>query len=332
MIYAMRTILFSLLFSVFIFCSIPGIASAQTAKMGMHVLSMEEVEPAVTLLREQEKDTEHWYYITIPFTTADIGREVEWQAFFTKAKTLRVIPIVRLATQPQGAFWQIPTKKHIVDQIDMLARLEWPTAERRILIFNEVNHAKEWGNTINPAQYAELFRFSALWARSQDKNFIVMPAAMDLAAPSGSVTQDAFVYLEAMYASDPEIFTYADAWNSHSYPNPGFSAPPQRLGRNSLYGYQHELSFLEKKGITTLPVYITETGWVENRATSRNLTKYYQYAFDKIWQPDSRVVAVTPFVFNGAPGPFATFSFISADGKPTVHYQALKNVLGASTN
>jgi hypothetical protein len=159
----------------------------------------------------------------------------------------------------------------------------------------------------------------------------VMPAAMDLAAPSGAVTRDAFVYLEQMHTFDNQIFSYADAWNSHSYPNPAFSAPPQRQGRNSLYGYQYELGFLESKGVAQLPVYITETGWEENRATRGRLATYYKYALEKIWQPDSRVVAVTPFVFQGDPGPFSSFSFLNAAGKPTTHYAALEKVLGAQS-
>lgn len=299
--------------------------------MGMHVLSMEEVTPAVALLREQERGTEDWYYITIPFTIGDVDRAEAWQQFFNQAKEQRVIPIVRLVTKAEGATWSIPTQKNIVDQLNVLAHLVWPTTERRVLIFNEVNHAKEWGNTIDPVEYAELFRFSALWARSLQKNFVIMPAAMDLAAPNGKVTKDAFAYLDEMHTYDGEIFSYADAWNSHSYPNPGFSAPPQRAGRNSLYGYQHELTYLEEKGVASLPVYITETGWIENTLTSRNLTSYYKFALEKIWQPDARVVAVTPFVFAGSPGPFANFSFVSAEGKPTIQYAALKKVLGAST-
>jgi hypothetical protein len=327
----MRTLLLALLFSVVLLISTVSHAFAQTAKMGMHVLSMGEVEPAVTLLREQDKNNDQWYYITIPFTNEDVAKSADWQVFFAQAKTLRVIPIVRLATQTSGDSWIIPNRKTVVDQLNLLAALEWPTAERRVIIFNEVNHAKEWGNEIDPAAYAELFRFSALWARSLQKNFIVMPAAMDLAAPNGTQTRDAFNYLNGMAEFDSDIFTYADAWNSHSYPNPAFSAPPQRKGQNSLYGYQHELAYLEKKGITTLPVYITETGWVENRTTSRYLASYYLYAFKNIWLPDSRIVAVTPFVFAGSPGPFATFSFTTANGKPTVHYDALKKVLGTTS-
>lgn len=326
----MRTYFLSLLFSIFLLCLSTTFAHAQTAKMGMHVLSIEEVEPAVTLLREQSSTSEDWYYITIPFTTNDLKKSAEWQQFFNKARELRVIPIVRLATEPKNGAWEIPTRKNITDQFNLLAKLEWPTGERRVIIFNEVNHAKEWGNKIDPYAYAETFRFAASWAHSLQKNFIVLPAAMDLAAPNGSGTQEALGYLERMHEYDNEIFTHADAWNSHSYPNPAFSAPPQRKGKNSLYGYEHELAFLKEKGVRDLPVYITETGWETNRVTSRYLSSWYQYAHTNIWDADSRIVAVTPFVFQGAPGPFAEFSFISAEGKPTLQYDALKKVLGAS--
>lgn len=327
----MRTYIFAVLFSVVLLLAACSPAGAQTAKVGMHVLSMEEVEPAVTLLREQDKNQDDWYYITIPFTLQDLGREDEWQQFFSKARDWRVIPIVRLATSVEGDHWVIPTRKDIVDQLEFLGRLEWPTPERRIIFFNEVNHAQEWGNTLDATQYTDLFRFGAQWAKSMQKNYLVMMAAMDLAAPNGTDTHEAFRYLDEMAAADPEIFRYLDAWNSHSYPNPAFSAPPQRQGQDSLYGYRHELAFLEAKKIQPLPVYITETGWQANRQTDRKLVSYYRYALDHIWQPDDRVVAVTPFVFAGSPGPFSGFSFVGADGKPTLHYTALKQVLGAET-
>lgn len=313
-----------------VIASVQPVAAA-TAKMGMHVLHKEDVQEVVELLEGQNTDeTELWYYITIPYTLEDANKPVEWQAFFNQAKELRVIPIVRLVTEVEGDTWRIPTRKDVVMQLDALSALEWPTSRKRVIIFNEVNHAKEWGGSIDPAEYTRTLRFASLWARSLDSNFLVLPAAMDLAAPNGSQTREAFSYLEAMVAEDPEILTYADAWNSHSYPNPAFSAPPTARGKNSLRGYEHELAFLEKQGITDLPVYITETGWEENARTSKNLTGYYQYALDNIWLPDDRIVAVTPFIFKGSPGPFSQFSFISADGKPTLQHIALSKVLGAS--
>lgn len=78
----------------------------------------------------------------------------------------------------------------------------------------------------------------------------------------------------------------------------------------------------------TLPVYITETGWRATKTNSNKLTQYYQYANKYIWS-DPRVVAVTPFVLQGAPGPFAEFSFIN-DGQPTAQYQALQSAIATA--
>ncbi|MBP7876089.1 hypothetical protein KA012_03800 [Candidatus Woesebacteria bacterium] len=67
----MRTALYSLLFSLILFSFSTASASAQTAKMGMHILSIEEVHPVRLLLQEQGNEEGDWYYITIPFTLAD---------------------------------------------------------------------------------------------------------------------------------------------------------------------------------------------------------------------------------------------------------------------
>lgn len=326
----LRTLLV-LIINLILFSSVLAAAKAQTAKMGMHVLNKEDALEAVTLLRTQDPTGESWVYMTIPFTLDDVHKTLEWQTFFDQAKAQKIVPIIRLVTDAQEGIWQIPTRKDVIDQLTALGSLEWPIPERRVLIYNEVNHAQEWGGKLDPAGYARMFRFASLWADAMGKNFIIMPAAMDLAAANGHTTREAFAYLDAMAAEDTEIFSYADAWNSHSYPNPAFSAPPTSQGKNSLRGYEYELAYLAQKGISELPVYITETGWEENTKTARYLTKYYQYALNNIWLPDARIVAVTPFIFKGDPGPFARFSFISADGKPTLQHAALAKVLGAST-
>lgn len=305
---------------------------ATTAKVGMHVLHPSDVREAVALLDAQNgDDSDPWYYITLPFSLKDAQNISQWQSFFDEAKDLRVIPIIRLVTEPKGDVWKIPTRADIVTELNALQSLQWPTSKKRIIIFNEVNHAKEWGGQIDPAAYARTLRFASQWAQSLDENFVVLPAAMDLAATGGNGTTDAFVYWNGVFAEDPEIMQYVDAWNSHSYPNPAFSAPPTARGKNSLRGYEYELAYLAEKGVEDLPVYITETGWEENWLTSRRLSQWYRQAVEDIWLPDARVVAVTPFVFRGAPGPFDKFSFIDADGKPTVQHEALEKVLGAAT-
>ncbi len=299
-------------------------ASEPTSVIGVHILNTGELGEAKELITVDHADT--WQYVTIPFTLADIEKKDEWQTFFDSAKVHKIIPLVRLATRFDDGSWSVPTRKDLVHLITALNTLSWPTDAHHIIIFNEVNHAKEWGGRIDPAQYADTLRFSIDWAKSENSNFVVLPAALDLAAPNGTQTREAFTYLEQLHAADPDVLGRIDGWNSHSYPNPGFSASPLKTGKNSLRGYQYELAFLEKHGYPVKPVYITETGWEESRYTRQALVAYYEYALKYIWS-DPRIKAVTPFVLRGAPGPFAGFSFVDQSGAPTRQYQALRTAL-----
>ncbi len=310
----------------FLFLTAANVAARETSIMGMHVLNPEEFSAAKNSLLIDGETQDQWYYMTVPLTLNDLNDLPRWQKLFTEARETHVIPIVRLATRYENGSWQQPTRKDIVDLITFLQKLEWPTEDRHIIAFNEVNHSKEWGGEIDPNSYANAFRFTSSWAHAQQASFIVMPAAMDLAAPNGRSTSEAFNYLASMYAFDPEIFTYADAWNSHSYPNPGFSTSPTKTDKMSLRGFEHELAFLADKTENTLPVYITETGWEDSRSTRPWLSSYYEYALQHIWTKD-KVVAVTPFIYKGSPGPFSGFSFMTADDKPTEQLDALRRAL-----
>ena len=77
---------------------------------------------------------------------------------------------------------------------------------------------------------------------------------------------------------------------------------------------------------TVLRTFITETGWVDTRANHRWLTNYYLYATQNIWN-DDRILGVTPFVLQGAPGPFEEFTFLDALGKPTQQYRAYQEAI-----
>jgi len=321
----MTRLLSTILAFFFLSVTISPVFAVETTKMGMHILNPGELSQAKELI--QIKDyPDKWQYMTIPFTLADIEKEKEWQAFFDEARQKKVIPLVRLATGVENGAWKIPTRRNITDQIAVLSRLTWPTDQRHIMVFNEVNHAKEWGGKIDPEGYTDILAFTTNWAHSEGLNYVVLPAAMDLAAPNGSVTREAFSYLSAVHAADSEVFNSLDAWNSHSYPNPAFSSSPQRVGKNSLRGFEHELAFLKDKTNRELPVYITETGWEDSSSTGKYLSSYYQYALQHIWSND-RVVAVTPFVFKGDPGPFTRFSFVRGDGTPTRQYTAFQTAL-----
>lgn len=319
-------LLFSLVFQAFV----PRVQAAQGEVLGIHILHPEELEMAKELVATGKDDS--WYYMTIPFTLEDTERKEEWQTFFDNAKKQRVIPLVRLVTRFEDGSWAITNRKEITDQIAFLSSLDWPTDKKHIIVFNEVNHAAEWGGTIDPVSYAKVLDFTSRWARYQDENYVVLPAAMDLAAPNGPKTMEAFNYLDQMLAYNPGVFDYIDAWNSHSYPNPGFSSSPQRTEKNSLRGFEHELAYLKEKiGRDDYQVYITETGWVANTVTTPWLESYYTYSLQHIWS-HPQVVAVTPFVLRGDPGPFANFAFLDRENKPTKHYLALRRAIENAAN
>lgn len=320
-----RAVASSLLFFTLFFHLSVGMAQAQGSVLGIHILSPWELSDATELLKS-DTNTDDWHYVTIPVGLDDLDKAAEWQAFFNQAREHKVIPIVRLTTRIENEAWKVPNRQEIVALVGFLSRLEWPTSERHIIVFNEVNHAKEWGGSIDPEEYARVLEFTSNWARSEQKNYVVMPAAMDLAAPNGRETMEAFNYLNKMASANPDIFKTVDVWNSHSYPNPAFSAAPTKNGQNSLRGFEYELKYLKDKTGQDYKVFITETGWVVNRQTQRKLDGYYAYAMKNIWS-NPQVVAVTPFLLRGAPGPFEGFTFLDQNSQPTLQYQALQKAL-----
>jgi len=306
-------------------------AQALTAAiLGVHVLNPTDLDDAKAMI-DINPAAQEWHYVTIPLTQGDLKKPEEWQKFFDLAKTQRVIPIIRLATRYDSASdsWQIPSRRDVIEMTRFLSSLSWPTDQKNVIVFNEVNHAKEWGNNLDPAGYTQILRFTADWLHSEEKNYVVLPAAMDLAAPNSAVTKDAFSYLEAMLAEDSTIFDHIDVWNSHSYPNPGFSSSPTRVAVNSLRGFWFELEFIKNRTGKDFKVFITETGWADSVTTRRWLTDYYTYALQHVWS-DPRVVAVTPFVLKGDPGPFADFGFLDRNNQPTRQYKALQKALTIS--
>lgn len=299
----------------------------ETSKLGVHILNLDEanqVKDVVSL--ESTKD--EWNYVTIPLTLSDVGNHKDWQKFLDVCKNQKLIPLVRLTTSfnTETKAWDIPSKRNIYDQVEFLSSLNWPTDKKHIIVFNEVNHSKEWGGEINPEEYAKLLRFTADWAHTENNGFVVLPAGLDLAAPNGYNTREAFTYLNQMLQNDPEIFEVVDVWNSHSYPNPGFSSSPTRYAKNSLRGYQYELDYLKQKTGKDFQVMITETGWDSTPWLSKWLASYYAYAMQHIWS-DEKVLAVTPFVLKGSPGPFAGFSFFDENDQPTSQYYAIQSGL-----
>ncbi len=124
-------------------------------------------------------------------------------------------------------------------------------------------------------------------------------------------------FLRRMVAAKPELMSLWDGWTSHSYPNPGFSGSPYATGRGTLKTYEWELAYLQQLGLTkSLPIFITETGWVHSQgqsvqsrlASPETVGSFLQAAAMGAWK-DSRIIAITPFIFNYQGEPFDHFSW-----------------------
>lgn len=297
--------------------------SVPNNKVGINILSPEsEVEDAKTLVNTNGD----WGYVvvTIAKNERDTGR---WQNFLNQTNKYHLIPIIRLATEfdAQNGYWRKPDENDAKDWANFLSKLYFPTKNRYIQIYNEVNRDSEWGGSVDPSSYAkELSKtFDVLKSKSDD--FFILNAPLDLALQNSKISMDASEFFKEMEISVPGIFKKLDGWASHSYPNPDFSSSPDKLGRTGINGYDWELSqiipFTQGKN---LPVFITETGWKREEGSSLGLNEdqisdYYKEAFSKIWN-DDRVVAVAPFVL-GYPEPlFNQFSFKTASNNNYYKY------------
>jgi hypothetical protein len=294
-------------------------AYATNVPLGFHLLEPNEIDFVLPYKTMSEQ-----VYVTVPMVMTDRRVDV-WERFFKTCDENNIIPLVRWVTVFRDGSWSIPTRKEIVELMQFMKTLRWP-GRRVIVLFNEPNQAKEWGGRIDPEGYAELASFAASWLKTDGNGYEVLPAGLDAAAPNNHVMLDSIRYIERMYKASPELFELLDGWTSHAYPNPDFSASAYRTGKNSLRGYEMEIATLKRLTKKDFSVYITETGWRQSKQVNRQLLSYYKYAVAHIWS-DSRVKAVTFFVFRGVSGPFADFSFLDGQNKPTILLSALLDAI-----
>ncbi len=280
---------------------------------GIHIVDTNDVADVPPLVNSTGGD---WGYVTM--VLSDDQRDHDrWQNIFNDMRRLHLIPIVRLATHIEGNGWVKPNKDRFYEIVTLLNSLNWPTENRYIILWNEPNHANEWGGNLNPEEYAEYLVTLAAELKKANSDFFILPAGLDASAASDGESMDEGEYLKRMIAAKPEILTRIDGWTSHSYPNPGFSGSPYATGRGTLTTYQWELSYLSTLGLTKdLPIFITETGWQHSEGksfapgllSSDQVGANLQVAAQNIWS-DPRVAAVTPFLFSYQDVPFDHFSF-----------------------
>jgi hypothetical protein len=127
-------------------------SSVPNNRIGVHILDPQEIDSAAKLVNSAGGD---WGYVTIPMRSNDRDPD-KWTKFFVSAHRLHLIPIIRLATYPDGAVWVRPTVYDLVDFANFLSDMPWPVQNRYVILFNEVNHASEWGGEVDPFSYATL--------------------------------------------------------------------------------------------------------------------------------------------------------------------------------
>ncbi len=305
--------------------------SVSNNKFGIHVLEIDDLEAAAKLVNSQKGQ---WGYVTLVIRQNDQNLD-KWQKIFDQCRKLKLIPIVRIATKPVSDYWAKPELKDIDNWVKFLDSLNWVIQNRYLVLFNEPNHKKEWGGDINPQEYVTITKAFHSALKESSKDYFILPAGFDTAAPNSSQTMTATEYWRQMHQEDNQIFTLFDGWNSHSYPNPGFSGPVSGQGFGSLRSYQAEISYLSKYNLkSNLPIFITETGWIHQQgkvlgATTNQtsaLSDFFTTAFTSIWN-QKNLVAITPFVLNYPQPPFSQFAWQEPNTDDFFpHYYAVKNL------
>lgn len=305
--------------------------SVPNNKYGIHTVEAMDIPDIPALVNSAGGD---WGYVTIVIGETDRNPD-KWQRVFDQMRKLHLIPIIRLATHIEGSAWSKPKPDSFHEWVDFLNKLTWVIKNRYVILFNEPNHANEWGGTINPEEYAQRFVDLATQLKVASTDFFILPAGLDASAANDTEAMDEASFLRRMIVAKPEIGLLIDGWTSHSYPNPGFSGSPYAFGRGTLRTFDWEISFLQSIGITKpLPVFITETGWTHSEGKTTNFSLLtpervadnIKIAASSVWT-DPRIAAITPFVFNYQGLPFDHFSWKKLGGTDFyAHYDAYKSL------
>jgi hypothetical protein len=301
------------LLSVIFFLTLSPIVKATDRsenKFGIHLAVPDngELEKAAELVNSNGGD---WGYVTIVIQENDRNHE-KWQDIFNKLRELHLIPIIRVATVPQGPVWKRPVPEDVDSWVDFLNGLNWVVKDRYVILFNETNHGQEWGGSVDPVSYAKISQLFAQKLKERNKDFFVMLGGLDASAPSAAPEYaDEADYLKTVIDTigKDDFNKLFSGLSSHSYPNPGFVGSPYASGRGSVRTYEWELYLLESWGVKELPVFITETGWEGSKMSRQSIAQNFAIAYQNIWLPDDRVKAVTPFVLDYQGYPFLGFSW-----------------------
>ncbi len=281
--------------------------------VGINSLSPEaEISDAASLVNSGGD----WGYMVLVIKKDERDTK-RWQVFLDQARKNHLIPIIRLATVfDKNGYWTRPDVHDANDWANFLSKLYFPTKNRYVQIYNEVNVSGEWGGRVDAADYAQELSKTIDALKSKSSDFFILNAALDLSLPTSKGSLDASAFFQQMQDAVPGIFNKLDGWASHSYPNPDFSAPPIKSGRTGIDGFAWELAQIGSYSGKDLPVFITETGWKRGKENTNGLTEdqiasNYKQAFGSVWN-DKRIAAVAPFVLSYPEPLFNQFSFLNS--------------------
>ena len=311
--------LFFILYSIFFIHPVLAIfdpLSQPNNRFGIHIISptTDEIDSASQLVNSSGGD---WGYITVVIQDKDQDLS-KWQQFFDHLRERHLIPLVRIATHPSGNFWVKPEGNAPENWANFLNKLNWPIKNRYVIVYNEPNHATEWGGSVDAKEYAQILNKTIDALKAKNPDFFILNAGLDASAPQKlPAYQEEISFLQQMNQEVPNLFEKIDGWNSHSYPNPGFIGIPTDQGRGTVRTWAWETQQLKRLGVKKdLPIFITETGWKHAEGidtdntlpTAQEVSKYYKQAFETVWS-DKKIVAITPFLLTYPQPPFDHFSF-----------------------
>lgn len=314
-------------------------------KVGIHLFAnLGDISLAPGLVNTNGGD---WGWVTFTYDINDRGAG-NWNTIFATLREKHLIPILQLSNGGK-----IPTDDQTESAAAFLASLDWPIKYRFVSAYNEVNAGEYWGWKIDPEGYARVLNKTIDSLKAKNPNFFVMNGAFNASARTGRVHTNLGVdteylseeeFLKRMNNAVPGIFKKLDGWAAHTYPQPEYLGKPLdttipgeaawERGRNTMSSYKWELSLLSSTfGVSGLPVFITEMGWAHREGTTerkewydaQTIADYYRIVFEQIYLPDSRVVAVAPFVLKQVGG-VDNFSFIKPDGTPYPQWGAIANL------
>ncbi|MFN4212818.1 MAG: hypothetical protein ACK4FL_02540 [Microgenomates group bacterium] len=179
--YRISNIFLKVFFIITFFVLVDSVSAVENNKFGIHLAQphFQDLEAAAKLVNSSGGD---WGYVTLVIQENDRDRG-KWQEIFDRLRELHLIPIIRLATKPEGSSWRRPQKNDGKEWADFLDSLNWVVKNRYVVLFNEPNHGSEWGGAVDPQDYAQVAFSFAKALKEKNKDFFVMLAGLDASAP-----------------------------------------------------------------------------------------------------------------------------------------------------